>query len=43
MGLLTLHFYLLVALVNGFSKKKESETIGPNDVPRKTVLMLSGT
>lgn len=32
--LLTLHFYLLVASVNGFGGKKKSETIGSNDVPK---------
>lgn len=41
--LFTLHLYLLVALANGFEQKRELETIGPNDAPRETAPMLSGS
>lgn len=42
-ALFTLHLYLLVALANGFEQKRELETIGPNDAPRETAPMLSGS
>ena len=42
-GLLTLPFYLLVVLFNGFGGEKVSKTTGPNDITIKTVLKLSGT
>ena len=34
-GLLTLPFYLLVALLDSFRGKEESETIGLSGIPRK--------
>lgn len=42
-ALFTLHLYLLVALAKGFEQKRELETIGPNDAPRETAPMLSGS